>query len=141
MSSDLSLILAALLLGFVVLYFLLRKQLEALKPKEDNSLLEWIKATQGDIGKLKHSLTNTLNSSNQNVTDTLQKNYQQLHERLDSATKVIGELKNETGKFSEIGRSMKDLQDFLNSPKLRGNLGEQVLKDLIGQMFPKHSFL
>jgi DNA recombination protein RmuC len=35
---------------------------------------------------------------------------------------------------------MRDLQDFLKSPKLRGNIGEQVLKDLIAQMFPKNSF-
>jgi DNA recombination protein RmuC len=35
---------------------------------------------------------------------------------------------------------MKDLQEFLRSPKLRGNLGEEVLKDLIGQMFPKQAF-
>jgi len=42
--------------------------------------------------------------------------------------------------MSEIGRSMKELQDFLKSPKLRGNIGEEVLKDLIAQMFPKNSF-
>ena len=35
---------------------------------------------------------------------------------------------------------MKNLQDYLKSPKLRGNIGEQVLKDLISQMFPKNSF-
>jgi DNA recombination protein RmuC len=35
---------------------------------------------------------------------------------------------------------MKELQEFLKSPKLRGNIGEQVLKDLIAQMFPKNSF-
>jgi len=42
--------------------------------------------------------------------------------------------------MSEIGRSMKDLQEFLKSPKLRGNIGEEVLKDLIAQLFPKNSF-
>ena len=35
---------------------------------------------------------------------------------------------------------MKDLQEFLKSPKLRGNIGEEILKDLIAQMFPKNSF-
>jgi DNA recombination protein RmuC len=35
---------------------------------------------------------------------------------------------------------MKELQDFLKSPKLRGNIGEQILKDLITQIFPKNSF-
>ncbi len=42
--------------------------------------------------------------------------------------------------MSEIGRSMKDLQDLLKNPKLRGNIGEQVLKELLSQMLPKSSF-
>jgi len=32
------------------------------------------------------------------------------------------------------------LQLFLQSPKIRGNIGEQVLKDLVSQAFPKGSF-
>ena len=35
---------------------------------------------------------------------------------------------------------MQEIQDFLKSPKLRGNLGEQVLNDLITQIFPKNTF-
>jgi len=35
---------------------------------------------------------------------------------------------------------MKELQEFLKSPKMRGNIGEEILKDLIAQLFPKNSF-
>jgi len=35
---------------------------------------------------------------------------------------------------------MQDLQEFLSSPKLRGNIGEQVLKDLLAQYFPKEFY-
>ena len=42
--------------------------------------------------------------------------------------------------MNEIGRGMKELQEFLKSPKLRGNIGEQVLKELLSQMLPKQSF-
>ena len=35
---------------------------------------------------------------------------------------------------------MKDLQQFLASPKLRGNIGEQVLKELLKQFLPQESF-
>src|SRR5947199_10806253 len=71
---------------------------------------------------------------------TLQENSTQLNERLDKAAEVIRDVGKEVGQMSEIGRSMKELQDFLKSPKLRGSIGEQVLKDLITQIFPKHSF-
>jgi DNA recombination protein RmuC len=70
----------------------------------------------------------------------LQENTKQLNERLDTAARVIRDVEKEVGQMSEIGRNMRELQDFLKSPKLRGNIGEQVLKDLIAQMFPKTSF-
>ena len=74
------------------------------------------------------------------LLDSLQKNTQALNKRLDTAAKVIGQVQRNVGEMSEIGRGMKELQEFLQSPKLRGNIGEEVLKDLITQMFPKHSF-
>jgi len=60
--------------------------------------------------------------------------------RLDTATRVIGDLKQSLGEMSEMGKGIRSLQEFLQSPKLRGNIGEQVLKDMIGQSFPKNSF-
>ncbi len=74
------------------------------------------------------------------LLDSLQKNTQALNERLDNAARVIGQVQKNVGEMSEIGRSMKDLQEFLRSPKLRGNIGEQVLKELLSQMLPKQSF-
>lgn len=62
------------------------------------------------------------------------------NDRLDNAARVIGDVQKNIGEFSEIGRGMKDLQDFLKSPKLRGNIGEQVLKDMLSQFLPKQSF-
>ncbi|PJC28656.1 hypothetical protein CO053_03440 [Candidatus Shapirobacteria bacterium CG_4_9_14_0_2_um_filter_40_11] len=63
-----------------------------------------------------------------------------LDTRLDSATQLMGQIRQDAGRFAELSLSMKNLQDYLKSPKLRGNIGEQVLKDLISQMFPKNSF-
>lgn len=117
-------------LGFVILiYFLNKKLSEISKPKTDEALLEWLKTMQS-----------TINNSSSQTVRTLQENSKQLNERLDKAATVIQDVEKEMGKMSEIGRNMRELQDFLKSPKLRGNIGEQVLKDLIAQMFPKSSF-
>ena len=59
---------------------------------------------------------------------SLQENTRSLNERLDNAARIIMDVKKNVGEMSEIGRSMRDLQEFLKSPKLRGNIGEQVLK-------------
>jgi len=92
-------------------------------------MTDWLKATMANMQQ-----------SDKNVTDTLQKSYEALNRRLEVTTQVIAELKTETGKFSEIGRSMQSLQDFLNSPKLRGNIGEQVLTDLMAQVLPAEAY-
>ena len=117
-------------LGFLITVYFLNKKLSDLqKNKPDIALLEWLKTMQ-----------TTINSSSTHMVKTLQENSKQLNERLDRAATVIRDVGKEVGQMSEIGRSMKELQDFLKSPKLRGNIGEQVLKDLISQMFPKNSF-
>ncbi len=127
MSQELLVTLTTLILGFTALYFLLsRKQKE---PTSDKALLEWLKSMQ-----------NTIDSSSNQMTKVLQENNRQINERLNNAAMVIRDVSKEIGQMSEIGRSMQELQDFLKSPKLRGNIGEEVLKDLISQTFPKSSF-
>ena len=81
---------------------------------------------------------NTLASSD--MAKVLQENSRHLNDRLDTAARVIGDLKQSLGEMSEVGRGIRSLQEFLQSPKLRGNIGEQVLTDMIGQTFPKNSF-
>ena len=77
---------------------------------------------------------------NKNIIDTLEHSTRTLNQRLDNAARFIAEVQKNIGEMSEIGRSMKELQDFLKSPKLRGNLGEQVLNELLKEMLPKNSF-
>lgn len=60
--------------------------------------------------------------------------------RLDEQNRLMSQAAKSIGEFSEIGRSMKDLQAFLASPKLRGGLGEQVLRQLLEESLPKSSF-
>ena len=126
MQIEFLLLFAILIVGFgIVFYFLNKRQTSGIDP----TLLEWIKSMQ-----------QSLQQNQTNITSVLQENSKQLNERLDRAAHVIGEVNREVGKMSEIGRNMQELQDFLKSPKLRGNIGEHVLKDLIAQIFPKNTF-
>lgn len=128
MSTDTLIVIAFLFFGLLILYFLLKSQLQ--KPNIDPTLNAWLK-----------SLQQSFDTTNRTTTASLQQNYRELFSRLDQATAVIGDLKKEAGAFGEVSRSMKDLQDYLKSPKLRGNIGEQVLTDLIAQMFPKTGYV
>ena len=106
-------LLIIILIALVVLITLILKQ----KPSGD--MIEWLKQTG----------------------QRLEFQNKSFNERLDHATKVIGDVNKNIGEFSEIGRGMKDLQEFLSSPKLRGNIGEQVLKELLKQFLPNESFV
>ena len=74
------------------------------------------------------------------LLDSLQKNTQSMNERLDNAARVISQVQRNLGEMSEVGKGIRTLQEFLQSPKLRGGLGEEVLKEMIGQTFPKNAF-
>jgi DNA recombination protein RmuC len=76
----------------------------------------------------------------QGMSQALTQTQQHMNERLDKAAMVFSGLQNELGKMQELGRSMKDIQDVLKSPKLRGNIGEQMMTDLMRQQIPKDSF-
>lgn len=88
------------------------------KPKTNDELLEYLKTTNTRLNEQSKTF----------------------NERLDNAARIISAVQKNIGEFSEIGRGMKDLQEFLQSPKLRGNIGEQVLKELLKQFMPKESF-
>ncbi len=134
-------LLIAIIVGFLALIIFINKKISDLQKKNtDQTLLEWLKSMQTSLEATNKTLNESLHTNSTSMIRTLQENSKQLNERLDKAADVIRDVNREVGQMSEIGRSMKDLQEFLKSPKLRGNIGEQVLKDLITQIFPRNSF-
>ena len=131
-----------MVIGFAMVFWLLSRKFSELKEasETDKTLVEWLKSMQQAIDETKKTVSQTVQHTDKNITDTLVKNTKSINTRLDQAAEVIGNLLREVGQMSEIGRSMRDLQDFLQSPKLRGNIGEQVLKDLISQMLPPETY-
>lgn len=142
MIPELYLMSAILIVGFALLAWYLSRRLQEIKEsnKTDATLTEWLKSMQASIETTSKTINQSLHSSNKNLTDSLMKSSRDLNVRLDKAAEVIGKLQKEAGQFSSVSESMRDLHAFLKSPKLRGNIGESVLKDLISQIFPKNSF-
>lgn len=138
MQLEALLIIAILLCGIGLLAYLINKK--SSKPSADPSLLEWMRTMQSQVEATQKTVYETLTMNSQHMMRTLQENTKQMNERLDKAAAAMQDVNREVGKMSEIGRNMQELQEFLKSPKLRGNIGEQVLKDLISQIFPKNSF-
>lgn len=141
MTNDLLIIVIVLIVGFAILFYFLNRKISALTNKtSDKALLEWLRSMQQSIDITNKTLNESMQTNSTTMVRTLQENSRQLNQRLDKAAEVIRDVGHEVGQMSEIGRNMRELQDFLKSPKLRGNIGEQVLKDLITQIFPKNQF-
>ena len=82
-----------------------------------------------------------LNQNMQAIQQRIDLTNNAISERLDNAARVIGAVNKELGSMQQVGLQLKDFQNFLRSPKLRGNLGEQGLKDLLGQILPRELYV
>ena len=124
--STLLIISALVAVAFALLYFQIKKLTENKSSDETTKLLtQIISDMRGSMDKNADSMVN------QNKI---------ISQRLDKAAEVIGNVQKSIGEMTELGRGMKDLQEFLRSPKLRGQIGEAGLKDLLGQALPKQHF-
>jgi DNA recombination protein RmuC len=100
---------------------LLQQQLEALKAAQDKTTESLNKSLQAG----QSSLTQSLQSS--------QKTLSELHSQ-------IGELQGTNKQMMQMGTEIKRLQNILSSPKLRGQMGEWSLDNLLSQILPKDSY-
>ncbi|MFO1518527.1 MAG: DNA recombination protein RmuC [bacterium] len=139
---------------------LLSKKLAETKQNDTSLLL-----LQQQLESLRDHLRQNLDGSSQNFTQQIALLTQQLQERfhqqgqilqmtqetvgkrLDNAAKVVGELQGKLGKLEEanlrifeVGKDIASLQEILRTPKLRGNLGELFLGDLLQQILPLDHF-
>ena len=100
---------------------LLQQQLEALKSSQDNT---------------KDKLQKSLLDGQTNIG----KNMQAGQEVLDRLNKQIGELQGTNKQMMQVGTEVRRLQDILSSPKLRGQMGEWSLENLLANILPKDRY-
>ncbi|MFZ2147768.1 MAG: DNA recombination protein RmuC [Sedimentisphaerales bacterium] len=95
--------------------------------------LEGLKAAQDDT---KDKLQKSLLDGQTNISRSMQAG----QEVLDRLNKQIGELQGTNKQMMQIGTEVRRLQDILSSPKLRGQMGEWSLENLLATILPKDSY-
>jgi DNA recombination protein RmuC len=100
---------------------LLAQQLEALRTAQD---------------KTSENLQKSLQAGQTNLSQGLQSS-QQVLSRLNTQ---IGELQGTNKQMLQLGTDVRRLEDILSSPKLRGQMGEWSLENLLAQILPKDSY-
>ena len=105
------------------------------------------------VQKISSQVNQQLNSISQQLNERLKEAYQAVQEghktvgeRLDSATKVFGDVQRSLGKLEEtnkqiveISKNISSLQDLLRAPKFRGEVGETLLGKLLEEILPKEN--
>jgi len=140
MSTETILLAGLITLLLIILVILYRKISLMQTSTQDQGMMAWLSSMQQSIDRNNSTLASALNQTNKNISDSLMQSSQKIDQRLDNAVRIINETTKELSRMNELGATMKDLQLLLQSPKLRGNLGEEVLADMLSQVLPKQNF-
>ena len=163
MEPVLYIILAVLLVAVILLFFLVKKsgstQSDTNRQLVDVSskLLESINEQKTQIAiqneKLESQRNDTFNALNKFQSDInafreeVSRNLSNANFHLQSSNKVIGDVKERFGEIMEttkhiynVGKNISELENILKAPKLRGNLGEYLLEELLKQILPSESY-
>lgn len=122
------LVVAAVVLIVMIgaVYYELLKQRKARASDDgDSALMQWLKDFKEDQ---RHASRGSQEAS------------KEIGQRLDKAAGVIAELNKEVGRIQKMGQSIEEMREVFRSPKLRGNVGESLMKDILSECLPKAKF-
>jgi DNA recombination protein RmuC len=107
------------------------------------SMQQQLESLRGEVRSSLQHVTENVNHQLTAVTHQIQSQTGTVGDRLDHATRVIGDVQKELGtlgqatqEMKELGQNMSKLEELLSAPKLRGGLGEFLLEDLLRQVLP-----
>lgn len=125
----------------------LKNQLNELKTKQIQSQAEALKEQQHLLLDTQRELREQLSVITKNVNTNLAATQGNINTQLKNSNDVItdiqkklGSLEATTKNIQEIGKDISSLQDILQAPKLRGNLGEYLLGELLKDILPPENY-
>ncbi|HBG26311.1 MAG: hypothetical protein A2Y10_01880 [Planctomycetes bacterium GWF2_41_51] len=93
-----------------------------------------------DLKAGQENLTQSLQQSLICSQETVNKNLQFNSQTLEKVNNQLGQLQGTGQRIIELSSDLKSLQQILASPKLRGNLGEWSLGNILASVLPAESF-
>ena len=122
---------------------LAQKEAEAMRHELNEVITSNMSLVNEQLSRVTSQVAEQLSS----VTGQLQTSTGQISDRMDNAARVVGEVSKGLGELSkateqvfQVGKDIAGLQEILKAPKLRGELGEFFLGDLLGQILPSANY-
>jgi DNA recombination protein RmuC len=119
---------------------LLQQQVDALRGQLQDTLTHVASDVNQQLSGLKESVAVRLAENVQMV----QAGGHQVGEGLGQALRAVSEVREQLGqlreasdRIREVGQDVSGLKQILQAPQFRGGLGEFLLEEVLGQLFPK----
>lgn len=140
-----TILLIAILGGFLGLVFYLKKQISNVVEKDNSQDQELIfKVLKEDLKNIREEIKETREKNIESFRAHTESQRQETARIASDFSNQIVKVSQELTKFSEIGKRVDDqtsqLKDILSSPKQRGNLGEYNLKLVLESVFSSKQF-
>lgn len=124
---------------------------EAQQTQTLENMIQLMRTTQEELARQRATMQEELTRSRQEIQRSLGQNQevlqqrlsetnQTVNQRLGQAARLFSDISKGLGSVSEFSKQLSDLRDVFQSPKLRGNIGEAILKDLLEQILPQNNF-
>ncbi len=121
-----------------------RKDMKELSSRMETYVTGNTQSLQTDVKALTQELSARMKDQNQLLNET----QRHLGDRLDGASRVVGEVQNRLGRLEtasqqifDLGKEIRQLESILKAPKLRGVWSEFYLEELISQVVPKENYV
>lgn len=122
---------------------LLQQQITGLQDQIARAVADLSGGSNREIQQLHQRIDQRLAETSQLIAGT----HRNVGERIDQNTKLFGKVQEQLGRMEELGKGIQnvgaeitELQEILRAPKLRGNLGELFLEELLAQILPRRHF-
>jgi DNA recombination protein RmuC len=125
----------------------LKNQLSDLKTKQLESQQMSLTSQQKLLTDTQSNLNSQLQQMMNIMNQSLNSAQNNITKQLSGSNQIIGDIHSKLGtlettarNIQDIGKNISSLQDILQAPKLRGNLGEYLLEELLKQIFPAANY-
>ena len=84
--------------------------------------------------------TKTVDARLEATNRTRQQSEQEIQKMIREVSQKLAQVEEANKKIFDVGKNISSLQEILRAPKLRGTLGELMLDELLGQVFPANRY-
>jgi len=136
--------LAAILVVLLVLYFTYRSgQSDSKGPELETALSALRSELLEKQTELLLGFRTSLDQGQQVINERLAEGTSSMDRRLSVLSEIenrLGRLATQTANIENIGKNIQSLSELLRPPKLRGQLGELLLENILAQVLPPSAY-